>query len=314
MGVACTTYSGLSLDEPGSGDAGGTAGVRASNVTGTADSNAGGLSSVADAGDSGLGQSGMPALDTTSYGGAGVSSTSIGAASGNGGSGGGGSGGGGSGNGGDGNAGSESASGGSGGGAADGATGSSAASGGTGSGGFGGAATGGSTASGGTAGVGGSGGVSAGGTSSQSASKFRYVRLVALTSQNGYPFTAIAEIELLGTGRQIIDSSGWTASADSQETVDETAPASQAIDGDTDTFWHSEWGEYDAPLPHYLQIDLGVAREITGFVYTPRQDGRDNGHILDWELYLSNSASDPGMVVHAGSFSMGWSVQTVYLP
>ncbi len=137
------------------------------------------------------------------------------------------------------------------------------------------------------------------------------MRLVAVTSQNGAPFTAIAELELLGGDGQTLSSSGWTASADSEETIDEEAPASQAIDGDEDTFWHSEWGDYEAPLPHYLQIDLGAAEEITGFVYTPRQDGQENGWILDWEFYGSNEMDEPGVLLDSGSFASGSSPQTV---
>ena len=140
---------------------------------------------------------------------------------------------------------------------------------------------------------------------------FRYVRLVAVTSQNGSVFTAIAELEVLDAAGEPLNRSGWTASADSEETIDEVAPASQAIDGDTDTFWHSEWGDYEAPLPHYLQIDLGAAEEIGGFIYTPRQTGGDNGLILDWEFYGSDSMSEPGMLLDSGSFASGTSAQTV---
>jgi hypothetical protein len=137
------------------------------------------------------------------------------------------------------------------------------------------------------------------------------VRLVAVTSQNGSPFTAIAELELLDGDGQPLSSLGWAVSADSEETVDEIAPASQAIDGDIDTFWHSEWGDYEAPLPHYLQIDLGAAEEITGFIYTPRQDGQENGWILEWEFYGSDSMSEPGTLIDSGSFASGTNPQTV---
>lgn len=189
--------------------------------------------------------------------------------------------------------------------------------------------TGGSSTSGGAGGVGGGGGSGGAGGSGGGSSgsggvsgtggtgpetNFRYARLVALTSQNGNPFTAIAELELLDGSGLPIDNSGWTVSADSEETVDEPGAATRAIDGDTGTYWHTEWGDYDAPLPHYLQIDLGSAAEITGFVYTPRQGGVDNGWILDWEFYLSNSATDPGTAVASGSFASGQAAETVNLP
>jgi hypothetical protein len=166
---------------------------------------------------------------------------------------------------------------------------------------------------GGSSGNSGSGGISGTGGTSQVLG-FRYLRLVAQSSQNGNPFSSVAELEILDANGQPLDNSGWTASADSEEMVDEMAPASNAIDSDPDTFWHTEWGTFEAPLPHYLQVDLGTAVEIAGFVYTPRQDGQQNGWILDWELYLSNSASDPGTPVDSGSFATGSAPKTVSWP
>lgn len=59
--------------------------------------------------------------------------------------------------------------------------------------------------------------------------------------------------------------------------------AAKAIDGDPATHWHSRWSP-DAPRPpHWLLLDLGRARDVTGFVYLPRADG-DNGTIADWQF------------------------------
>jgi alpha-L-fucosidase len=56
--------------------------------------------------------------------------------------------------------------------------------------------------------------------------------------------------------------SGWTADADSQQSA--TAP-SLSIDGSPDTTWNS----LDLDQPHWLRVDMGQARWIGGFTYSP---------------------------------------------
>lgn len=67
--------------------------------------------------------------------------------------------------------------------------------------------------------------------------------------------------------------------------------AGKAIDGDPDTHWHSRWSPDSPRPPHHLTIDLGAAEALTGFVYTPRQDG-DNGTIADYECLGSADGRD----------------------
>ena len=47
---------------------------------------------------------------------------------------------------------------------------------------------------------------------------------------------------------------------------------SQAIDGDQDTFWHTNWKPGPAPFPHYLTIDFGKILTLKGVTCLPRQD------------------------------------------
>jgi large repetitive protein len=157
--------------------------------------------------------------------------------------------------------------------------------------------------SGGTAGSGGSGGATTEG--------HRYVRFVATSEQGGNPWTAVAEFWLSTEGSQLIDRETWLISADSEELVDESAPASAAIDGNVGTFWHTAYdGEAGDPLPHELIIDLGAAQPITGFSYQPRQDG-PNGRIADWEIYLSVDGIAWGTAVDSGTFPAQTTLQKI---
>lgn len=78
---------------------------------------------------------------------------------------------------------------------------------------------------------------------------------------------------------------------DSEELVGEVAPGSNALDGDPNTYWHTEWlPETNPPHPHEIQVDLNGAFKITGFSYLPRQDGSDKGFVKDYQFYLSGDS------------------------
>jgi hypothetical protein len=171
-------------------------------------------------------------------------------------------------------------------------------------------------------GMGGAGGVSGGGmggggmagTGGMPETGPRYVKLVALSEQAGHPWSSCAELNVLTNGNVNIGRAGWVAMADSAELVDETDPASAAIDGNTLSFWHTEWapgGEATDPKPpHSLIIDMTSKHPVIGFTYLPRQDGA-NGRIKDWEFYVSNDGQTWGQAVKTGTFPDGTGLQTV---
>ncbi len=67
-----------------------------------------------------------------------------------------------------------------------------------------------------------------------------------------------------------------------------------AVDGNEDTFWHSHWSGGEVPNPpHYLVIDYGKPLDMTGIRYVARTDS-ENGHVKEYEIYLSNDGQDWG--------------------
>jgi hypothetical protein len=81
--------------------------------------------------------------------------------------------------------------------------------------------------------------------------------------------------------------------------------ASNAIDEDPGTFWHTAW-EGDIPgYPHELQIDLGKELEIRGFKLLPRQDGISGGWISKVELFVSNDGKDWNQPVATAALPQG---------
>ena len=81
-------------------------------------------------------------------------------------------------------------------------------------------------------------------------------------------------------------------------------PAGNAIDGDVNTYWHTNFGNKETRPPHEITIDLGKSYALRGVRYTPRQDS-DHGRILDYELYLSQDGMTWGKPARKGRFDKG---------
>jgi len=121
----------------------------------------------------------------------------------------------------------------------------------------------------------------------------RYFALESLNAQDGKPFAAVAEIQLLDTSGKPLSAEGWTiADVDSEEREKEDGTAENAIDGQTANFWHTQWGDAQPNHPHHLTIDLGKRVQIGGFRYTPRQGAQGvAGRIKDYRIHVGPKAS-----------------------
>jgi galactosylceramidase len=64
----------------------------------------------------------------------------------------------------------------------------------------------------------------------------------------------------------------------------------KAIDGNTNTCWHSAWNPM-APLPQSLTVSLGGTINIDMVAYVPRQDTKSAGIITEYNLYASLDGS-----------------------
>ncbi|RYD38786.1 MAG: c-type cytochrome, partial [Verrucomicrobiaceae bacterium] len=141
-------------------------------------------------------------------------------------------------------------------------------------------------------------------------SAHRYVKLVSYSSQNGQPFSGLAEFNLLDAAGEPLDRSGWQASASSEETSSENGRASRTIDGQTNTIWHTAYSAGTPPFPHELVIDLGSPQSFHGFTCLPRQDG-PNGRIKSYAFFFSDDGISWGNAAAEGDFADGTALQTV---
>ncbi|MEM6963112.1 MAG: discoidin domain-containing protein [Bacteroidota bacterium] len=88
-----------------------------------------------------------------------------------------------------------------------------------------------------------------------------------------------------------ISKAGWSLLyASSEETVGESAPATNAFDGDPNTFWHSQRTGTPPSHPHEIQIDLGADYEINGFRYTPRSNNSSNTYTQNTDVIIDDAS------------------------
>jgi hypothetical protein len=102
----------------------------------------------------------------------------------------------------------------------------------------------------------------------------------------------------------LISQNGWSlVYVDSEELSGEDGAATNFFDGDTATFWHTEWESSEPPHPHEIQIDLGTSYTIGGIRYLPRQDGEENGIIAEYEIYVSTGTANWGSADAYGTWA-----------
>ena len=99
--------------------------------------------------------------------------------------------------------------------------------------------------------------------------------------------------------------------ADSEETAGEDGKAANAVDGNTNTIWHTQWQDNNPECPHEIIIELSAAGGIHGFTYLPRQDESDHGGIKEYEFYVSGDGKEFGKPVKKGEFAADKEKKTV---
>lgn len=88
---------------------------------------------------------------------------------------------------------------------------------------------------------------------------------------------------------------------DSQETIGYAA--TNAFDGNPATFWHTRFINTSlVKKPHEIQIDMRDSVTVSGFQYTPRQDGFNVGNVAKFQFFVSMDGKNWGKPVASGVF------------
>lgn len=94
---------------------------------------------------------------------------------------------------------------------------------------------------------------------------------------------------------QILDRSGWRVTTSGECNDGNSGHAASIIDGNINSYWHSNWGGNNASgdtskqLPQFFQLDLGSEQEFNKIGYMPRR-GLDNGTVTAYKIYVSNTS------------------------
>lgn len=118
---------------------------------------------------------------------------------------------------------------------------------------------------------------------------------------DGLKMRPVDEKSLINTpeNRENVKVTGFSSEADY-----EGSNAVNALDGDEQTLWHSDWA-YKAGMPQYLTVDLGRDYDLTDVTFLPRQDGGTNGDIFEDEVLVSDTADgyEMGTATSMGTFT-----------
>jgi beta-galactosidase len=121
----------------------------------------------------------------------------------------------------------------------------------------------------------------------------RFFCLESLNAQDGKPYAAVAELDLLDASGNAISHNGWTiAYVDSEERTAADGSAENAIDGQTANFWHTEWKNASPDHPHFLTLNLDRSQTVSSFRYVPRQ-GEGGGRIKDYRIFVGDDLVQP---------------------
>lgn len=111
-----------------------------------------------------------------------------------------------------------------------------------------------------------------------------YVLPLRITQVSKHKIDPEKSIQLIRISFQpaAIDRTEWEVIDCSSERVDDGGGKNTVIDGKLDTYWHSLW-EPDAPLPHYLVIDMMKEYNVLAIELIRRKDNT-NTKLLTFEL------------------------------
>ena len=113
--------------------------------------------------------------------------------------------------------------------------------------------------------------------------KGRYLAIQCLSTHDGKPQAAIAEIYLQGTDGKRLSREPWTTKYADSENDDGNHTGDKVFDLQESTYWQTE---RSAAMPYLLVIDLGSEQTVSAIEYLPRAEQGAPGSIKDYAIYF----------------------------
>ena len=113
--------------------------------------------------------------------------------------------------------------------------------------------------------------------------KGRYLAIECLSTQDGKPQAAIAELYLQGVDGKRIAREPWTTKYANSEEENGNHMGDKSFDLQESTYWLTE---KSASMPHLLVIDLGSVQTVSALEYCPRAEQGAPGSIKNYKIYI----------------------------
>ena len=117
------------------------------------------------------------------------------------------------------------------------------------------------------------------------------------------------EIAVVENPYTLIPQSNMTATAPSVYGGTTEGPASNVLDGNVRTIWHTNYAPKDE-LPQSITVSFDQPYTVGRFVYTPRQNGT-NGIISEYELYAIHQDGSKDLVASGSDWALDAKDKTV---
>ncbi|MPV48487.1 hypothetical protein GCG21_00370 [Pseudactinotalea sp. HY160] len=123
------------------------------------------------------------------------------------------------------------------------------------------------------------------------------------------------DLTVVPSTRTRIDQAELTVAASSWQEASEYSHVDQAVDGDPDTIWHSQWSQPEPDKQPWLSVDLGSEYSEITLNLLPRQSGNTNGQLEDYRVYVSeDGATWEAEAVASGTMPNNRDLQSIELP
>ncbi|MDO4228410.1 MAG: glycoside hydrolase family 2 TIM barrel-domain containing protein [Capnocytophaga sp.] len=86
--------------------------------------------------------------------------------------------------------------------------------------------------------------------------------------------------------------------------------ASNLVDGNPNTIWHTMYSFTVAKYPHWVDFDMQKETRIKGFTYLPRSSGY-NGSVKDYQIHISKDGKNWGEPIKVGQFERSTKLQRI---
>ena len=141
--------------------------------------------------------------------------------------------------------------------------------------------------------------------------QFRHSILRYMESKRFRPDVSVTAEQVRGLITETPEVKGLEVQSIQSDSEELGYEASNILDLDANTLWHTAWTPEPKKHPHEFTIQFKERKQFHGITVLPRQDGPRNGWIKDYACYISDDGKNWGEPIAKGSFASDAKLKTV---